>query len=59
MYIYRSIDMPKNKEKCKQMREDMRARILKESSVYFAKNAFTDLIPNLRKTCLFQIDTVY
>ena len=34
--------MPKNKEKCKQMREDMRARILKESSVYFAKNAFGD-----------------
>ena len=34
--------MPKNKEKCKQMREDMRDRILKESSVYFAKNAFGD-----------------
>ena len=34
--------MPKNKEKCKQLREDMRARILKESSVYFAKNAFGD-----------------
>jgi AcrR family transcriptional regulator len=42
MYIYRSNDMPKNKEKCKQMREDMRDRILKESSVYFAKNAFGD-----------------
>lgn len=34
--------MPKNKEKCKQMREDMRDRILRESSVYFAKNAFGD-----------------
>ena len=34
--------MPKNKEKCTQMREDMRDRILKESSVYFAKNAFGD-----------------
>ena len=43
MYIYRSNDMPKNKEKCKQMREDMRDRILKESSVYFAKNAFKDV----------------
>ena len=34
--------MPKNQEKCTQMREDMRDRILKESSVYFAKNAFGD-----------------
>ena len=30
--------MPKNEEKCKQMREDMKERILKASSLYFAKN---------------------
>ena len=32
--------MPKTEEQCKQMREDMRARILRESAIYFAKNGF-------------------
>ncbi len=34
--------MPKTEEQCKQMREDMRNRILKESSLFFAKNGFGD-----------------
>ena len=34
--------MPKTEEQCKQMREDMRSKILKMSSVYFAKNGFGD-----------------
>lgn len=32
--------MPKSQEKCRQMREDMRNKILKMSSLYFAKNGF-------------------
>ena len=32
--------MPKTEEQCKQMRDDMRARILRESAIYFAKNGF-------------------
>ena len=32
--------MPKSKEKCKEMRDSMRARILKESALYFARNGF-------------------
>ncbi len=32
--------MPKTVEQCKQMRDDMRARILRESAIYFAKNGF-------------------
>ncbi len=34
--------MPKTEEQCKQIREDMRKRILKESSLYFARNGFGD-----------------
>ena len=34
--------MPKTEEQCKQIREDMRNRILKESSLYFARNGFGD-----------------
>ena len=34
--------MPKSKEQCEKMREDMRSRILKMSSLYFAKNGFGD-----------------
>ena len=34
--------MPKTEEQCKQIREDMRNRILRESSIYFAKNGFGD-----------------
>ncbi|MBO4635583.1 MAG: TetR/AcrR family transcriptional regulator [Clostridiales bacterium] len=34
--------MPKSEEQCKQQREEMRRRILKESSLYFARNGFGD-----------------
>lgn len=34
--------MPKTEEQCKQLRDDMRNRILKESSLYFARNGFGD-----------------
>ena len=34
--------MPKSEEQCKQQREEMRKRILKESSLYFARNGFGD-----------------
>lgn len=52
--------MPKNEEKCKQMREDMRDRILKESSLYFAKNGFGDTkISNLAKYIGIGQGTIY
>ena len=34
--------MPKTEEQCKKMREDMKSKILKMSSLYFAKNGFGD-----------------
>lgn len=34
--------MPKSAEQCKKMREDMKEKILKMSSLYFAKNGFGD-----------------
>ncbi|MCR4793291.1 MAG: TetR/AcrR family transcriptional regulator [Lachnospiraceae bacterium] len=34
--------MPKTEEQCKQMREDMRSRILQRASIYFARNGFGD-----------------
>ena len=34
--------MPKTEEQCHQIREDTRNRILKESSLYFARNGFGD-----------------
>ncbi len=34
--------MPKTEEQCKKMREDMKRKILKESSLYFARNGFGD-----------------
>lgn len=34
--------MPKTEEQCQQIREDTRNRILKESSLYFARNGFGD-----------------
>ena len=34
--------MPKTEEQCQQSREDTRNRILKESSLYFARNGFGD-----------------
>jgi AcrR family transcriptional regulator len=52
--------MPKNEEKCKQMREDMRDRILKESSLYFAKNGFGDTkISDLAKHIGIGQGTIY
>lgn len=52
--------MPKNEEKCKQMREDMRDRILKESSLYFAKNGFGDTkISDLAKYIGIGQGTIY
>ena len=35
-------DMPKTEEQCQQIREDMRNKILKMSSLYFARNGFGD-----------------
>ena len=34
--------MPKTEEQCKKMRDDMRSKILKMSSLYFAQNGFGD-----------------
>ncbi len=34
--------MPKTEEQCQQIREDTRNRIIKESSLYFARNGFGD-----------------
>ncbi len=34
--------MPKTQQQCKQLRDDMRNRILKMSSLYFARNGFAD-----------------
>lgn len=34
--------MPKTEEQCQQIREDMRNRILKKSSLFFARNGFGD-----------------
>jgi len=34
--------MPKTEDQCKKMREDMKSKILKMSSLYFAKNGFGD-----------------
>ena len=34
--------MPKTEEQCQQIREDTRNRILKKSSLYFARNGFGD-----------------
>ena len=34
--------MPKTEEQCRKIREDMRSKILKMSSLYFAKNGFGD-----------------
>ena len=52
--------MPKNEEKCKQMREDMKERILKASSLYFAKNGFGDTkISDLAKNIGIGQGTIY
>ena len=52
--------MPKSQEQCKQMREDMRNRILKEASLYFAKNGFGDTkIGDLAKSIGIGQGTIY
>lgn len=52
--------MPKSQEQCKQMREDMHNRILKESSLYFAKNGFGDTkIGDLAKSIGIGQGTIY
>ena len=52
--------MPKTEEQCKQMREDMRNRILKESSLFFAKNGFGDTkIGDLAKRIGIGQGTIY
>ena len=52
--------MPKTEEQCKQMREDMRNRILKMSSLYFARNGFGDTkISDLSKHIGIGQGTIY
>ena len=47
--------MPKTEEQCQQIREDTRNRILKESSLYFARNGFGDTkIGDLTKHIYFK-----
>ena len=52
--------MPKSEEQCRQMRDDMRQRIIKESSLYFAKNGFGDTkISDLAKYIGIGQGTIY
>ncbi|MBO4390758.1 MAG: TetR/AcrR family transcriptional regulator [Lachnospiraceae bacterium] len=52
--------MPKTEEQCKQMRDEMRSRILKMSSLYFAKNGFGDTkISDLAKHIGIGQGTIY
>lgn len=52
--------MPKSEEQCRQMRDDMRQRIIKESSLYFAKNGFGDTkISDLAKHIGIGQGTIY
>ncbi len=52
--------MPKTEEQCKQMREDMRSRILERSSIYFARNGFGDTkISDLAKHIGIGQGTIY
>lgn len=52
--------MPKAKEQCKKMREDMKRKILKESSLYFAQNGFGDTkISDLAKHIGIGQGTIY
>lgn len=52
--------MPKTEEQCKQMREDMRNKILKMSSMYFARNGFGDTkISDLAKHIGIGQGTIY
>lgn len=52
--------MPKSEEQCRQMRDDMKQRIIKESSLYFAKNGFGDTkISDLAKYIGIGQGTIY
>lgn len=52
--------MPKSKEQCERMREDMRSKILRESSLYFARNGFGDTkISDLAKHIGIGQGTIY
>ena len=52
--------MPKSEEQCKQMRSDMRNKILKMSSLYFARNGFGDTkISDLAKHIGIGQGTIY
>lgn len=52
--------MPKTKEQCQKMREDMRVKILKMSSLYFAKYGFGDTkISDLAKHIGIGQGTIY
>lgn len=52
--------MPKTEEQCKQMRDDMRNKILKMSSLYFARNGFGDTkISDLAKHIGIGQGTIY
>lgn len=52
--------MPKTEDQCKQMREDMKSRILKQASLYFAKNGFGDTkISDLAKQIGIGQGTIY
>ena len=52
--------MPKTEEQCKQMRSDMRNKILKMSSLYFARNGFGDTkISDLAKHIGIGQGTIY
>ena len=52
--------MPKTEEQFRQMRDDMRSRILRESSLYFAKNGFGDTkISDLAKHIGIGQGTIY
>ena len=52
--------MPKTEEQCRKMREDMRRKILRESSLYFAKNGFGDTkIGDLAKCIGIGQGTIY
>jgi AcrR family transcriptional regulator len=52
--------MPKTEEQCKKMREDMKCKILKMSSLYFAKNGFGDTkIGDLAKNIGIGQGTIY
>jgi len=52
--------MPKTEQQCKQLRDDMRNRILKMSSLYFARNGFADTkISDLAKHIGIGQGTIY